>query len=171
MITPLAASVPYSVAADGPFTTSIDSISSGFRSVIAPAVHPELYCLGPIRLPPPLVFSTRTPSMIMRGELSWDRLLKPRMRIRAAEPVMPALLKVITPATRPCSRSVTFVMGAVATMESAPIVPITFAMLSFCCSPVAVTTIPLRLTGALVRAKSRLTAAPSATVTSWEASE
>src|SRR5437667_6012239 len=32
--TPLAASVPYSADAAGPFTTSIDSKSSGFRSLI-----------------------------------------------------------------------------------------------------------------------------------------
>src|SRR5262245_57505110 len=31
-ITPLAASVPYSVVAEGPFTTSMDSMSAGLRS-------------------------------------------------------------------------------------------------------------------------------------------
>src|SRR3954470_22149364 len=37
-MTPFAASVPYSVAADGPLTISIDSISSGLRSLRRPAV-------------------------------------------------------------------------------------------------------------------------------------
>jgi len=35
-ITPFAASVPYSVAAEAPFTTSTDSISSGVMFVSAP---------------------------------------------------------------------------------------------------------------------------------------
>jgi hypothetical protein len=57
-ITPFAASVPYSVAADGPRTTSIDWISSGFRSPTRlGVVPPTLTVLDPV-LP-----STRTPSI------------------------------------------------------------------------------------------------------------
>jgi hypothetical protein len=58
-MTPLAASVPYSVAADGPRTTSMDSISSGFRSftrlVRAPPTEREKEFEE---------FSIRTPSMM-----------------------------------------------------------------------------------------------------------
>ena len=39
-ITPLAASVPYSAAADGPLTISIDSMSSGLKSLSREGVCP-----------------------------------------------------------------------------------------------------------------------------------
>jgi hypothetical protein len=58
-ITPLAASVPYSVAAEGPRTISIDWISSGFRSPTRlGVVPPTLTELEPVEL------SIRTPSMM-----------------------------------------------------------------------------------------------------------
>jgi hypothetical protein len=41
-MTPFAASVPYSVAADGPFTISTFSISSGFRSPTRLALLPPV---------------------------------------------------------------------------------------------------------------------------------
>jgi hypothetical protein len=41
-MTPLAASVPYSVAADGPFTTSTFSISSGLMSPTRLALPPPV---------------------------------------------------------------------------------------------------------------------------------
>jgi hypothetical protein len=57
-MTPFAASVPYSVAADGPFTTSTLSISSGLMSFT------RLGRLPPPVPAPPIVLVMRTPSMM-----------------------------------------------------------------------------------------------------------
>jgi hypothetical protein len=57
-MTPLAASVPYSVAAEGPLTTSMFSISSGFRSPTRLALFPPV----PNAFEP-LLLVIRTPSM------------------------------------------------------------------------------------------------------------
>jgi len=56
-MTPFAASVPYSVAADGPFTTSILSISDGLRSLT------RLGSVPPPVPAPPTVLVMRTPSI------------------------------------------------------------------------------------------------------------
>ena len=58
-MTPLAASVPYSVAADGPRTISMLSISSGLRSPMRLAVVPPTLIEDD-----PVVPSMRTPSMM-----------------------------------------------------------------------------------------------------------
>ena len=55
-MTPLAASVPYSVAADGPFTISMSAISSGFSTLSMLVVVP------PVPSPRALEFM-RTPSI------------------------------------------------------------------------------------------------------------
>ena len=60
-MTPFAASVPYNVAADGPFTTSIDSISAGLMSSRREGPEPPT----PIAL---FVFDVaRTPSITTIG--------------------------------------------------------------------------------------------------------
>ena len=62
-MTPFAAAVPYSVAADGPFTISIFSISSGLRSFTRlGAVPPTLRLL--LAPPEPLSLVMRMPSMM-----------------------------------------------------------------------------------------------------------
>ena len=55
--TPLAASVPYNVAADGPFTISTFSISSGLRSPT------RLALLPPVPKPEPTLLVMRMPSI------------------------------------------------------------------------------------------------------------
>src|SRR5437773_482961 len=89
-ITPFAASVPYSAAADGPFTTSTDSQSSGFRSLRRDGAWPPEAPRPPSALG---TLSTRTPSTTMIGSLRSDRLVAPRIRMRDPVPVVPAALQ------------------------------------------------------------------------------
>src|SRR2546425_413346 len=105
--TPLAASVPYSADAAGPFTTSIDSKSSGFRSLI------RLGGAQPTSQTPDERFwlVMRIPSRTYTGSLVSDRLLVPRMRTRDGAPVtVPG--RTSTPAALAIRRSVTLVIGA-----------------------------------------------------------
>src|SRR2546425_8535240 len=81
MITPVEAAVPYSAAADGPLTTSIDSISSGLMSLIRLGFVPPIPMLDEL-----LALVMRTPSMMYRGSLLRDRLLLPRIRTHAPPP-------------------------------------------------------------------------------------
>src|SRR3989442_19962 len=81
--TPFAASVPYSAVADGPFTTSIDSISSELRSFTRlGGAHPT-----PQTLDERFALTMRTPSTTYTGSLLSDRLLVPRIRTRDGLPV------------------------------------------------------------------------------------
>ena len=57
-MTPLTASVPYSVDAEGPFTISIDSISSGLMSLTRLGLVPPIPMLDE-----PVALSIRMPSM------------------------------------------------------------------------------------------------------------
>src|SRR6185369_13980697 len=83
-MTPLVASVPYNVAADGPFTISMSSISSGLRPL-----RLELETMLP---PAPAAVNEpelkRTPSTTQIGALLSDSELTPRIRIVGAVPVM-----------------------------------------------------------------------------------
>src|SRR5688572_21113168 len=67
-MTPLEASVPYSVAADGPFTTSTSWMSSGLR----PFRNVELAMLPPAPFALKLPALNRTPSTIQIGALLSD---------------------------------------------------------------------------------------------------
>ena len=66
-MTPFDASVPYSVAAAGPFTTSIDSMSSGLMSLSRDGVKrgspPGPVVLNCAGTPPACALFTRMPSM------------------------------------------------------------------------------------------------------------
>src|SRR5262245_45628023 len=83
-ITPFDASVPYSVAADGPFTISMSSMSSGFR----PLRFVPLTCDPPAPAAPNELELNRTPSTTQIGALLSDNELTPRIRIVPAVPVM-----------------------------------------------------------------------------------
>src|SRR5262245_30699088 len=96
-ITPFAAAVPYSAAADGPLMMSIDSISSAWRS----PTRLELVAKLPVTVP----LSTRTPSTIMSGSLVSDSDARPRTRIGWLAPAIPAPRKTWTPAVRALSNS------------------------------------------------------------------
>src|SRR3954466_7765570 len=82
-MTPFAASVPYSVAADGPFTISMSSISSGDIVLRKLNVVPPL--LGALKE----LESARTPSTKTIGALPRLSELRPRIRIFGADPVAP----------------------------------------------------------------------------------
>ena len=99
-ITPFAASVPYSVAADGPLMISMFSISSGLMSLRRDGAWPPVPSED--EATPPLA---RTPSMKMSGSFDSDTEFAPRMRMRVPVPVVPELWRMLTPAVRPCSRS------------------------------------------------------------------
>ena len=80
--TPFAAAVPYSAAADGPFTISMLSISSGLMSLT------RLGCAPPVkRLELPTSAVIRMPSMTKIGSLLRLIDATPRMRVRLPEPV------------------------------------------------------------------------------------
>ena len=85
-MTPFDASVPYSVAADGPLRTWIDSMSFGSRSLIREGVSPPP--LNPT-LFEPAVLSARTPSMKMIGSELKLSELTPRMRVTPPVPNWP----------------------------------------------------------------------------------
>src|SRR3977135_3087077 len=81
--TPFAASGPFSADADGPFTTSIDSKSSGLRSLM------RLGAAQPTSQTPDdrVWLLTRIPSRKYTGSLLSERLFVPRMRTRDGAPV------------------------------------------------------------------------------------
>ena len=114
--TPFAASVPYSADAAGPFTTSTDSKSSGFRSLIGlGGAHPTS------QMPEERFWLvTRMPSTKYTGSFVSERLFVPRIRTRDGAPVtVPG--RTSTPAALAIRRSVTFVIGAVSTSLAASI--------------------------------------------------
>jgi hypothetical protein len=103
------------VAADGPFTISMLSISSGLMSPT------RLGALPPV--PPPLPVAVeklalllvmRMPSMIQIGSLLRLTEFMPRMRMREPVPVCVPLVTV-TPGARELSRSFRLPTGAVST--------------------------------------------------------
>src|SRR4029077_14717 len=84
-MTPLAASVPYRTAAEGPFTTSIDSLLSGLMSLMREGTCPPTpieFELAP--------FSTRIPSTMITGSLDNETLFDPPVRRLAARRHGPA---------------------------------------------------------------------------------
>src|SRR5256885_10034388 len=100
--TPFAASVPYSADAAGPFTTSIDSKSSGFRSLMRlGGAHPTS------QIPEDRFWLVnRMPSRKYTGSLVSERLFVPRIRTRDGAPVtLPG--NTSAPAALPVQRSVT----------------------------------------------------------------
>ena len=106
-ITPFDASLPYSVAAAAPFRISTRSIDSGLMSSrrdIDAAAEPTF------SMPPPL--STRTPSTYTTGSLDIERLLEPRMRIRAPAPAIPPEAATFTEGSRPARASENDCTGA-----------------------------------------------------------
>src|SRR5258708_38962163 len=78
MITPVEAAVPYSAAADGPFTTSMDSISSGLMSLIRLGFVPPIPMLEEL-----LSAVMRVPAATDSGSFVGGRLLVPRIPARA----------------------------------------------------------------------------------------
>src|SRR3954463_5367256 len=86
LMTPFAASVPYRVAALGPFNTSIDSMSSGLKSLMR-EIGDELndWLWGPVAGS----LFTRTPSTKSGGLLRGERLAGPGMRICEPVPTWP----------------------------------------------------------------------------------
>jgi hypothetical protein len=169
-ITPFAASVPYSVAAEGPFTTSMFSISSGLRSPT------RLGALPPV--PPPLPVAVeklalllvmRIPSMIQIGSLFKLTEFMPRIRIRAPVPVCVPLVTV-TPAARELSRSLRLPSGALSTTFAASMLAVAFPISTRRCSPVAVVTTAARLTAAAVSATSSDALPPAVIVIGFDCS-
>src|SRR5205809_4391807 len=81
--TPFAASVPYNADAAGPFTISIDSKSSGLRSLMRlGGEHPTS------QIPDDRFWLvTRIPSTKYTGSFVNARLFVPRIRTREGEPV------------------------------------------------------------------------------------
>ena len=163
-ITPLAACVPYNVAADGPFTTSIDSISSGFRLFIM---------LGaPVPIPPPKAgdeLSMRTPSTMISGSFESDAELMPRIRMRAPPPTLPLLESIDTPARRPLSTSSIDVIGSSFTNDETSTLAIELPSSRVSCWPVAVETTASSWKGTLVNTTSSVVAWPLRVVVSRRA--
>jgi hypothetical protein len=159
--TPFAASVPYSAAADGPFTISMDSISSGLKSLMREGAWPPVRS-SEIELAP---LSTRIPSTTMMGSLVSERLLEPRIRIRLPVPVVPPLGSTSTPGTRPLRRLAMSIGNASSAVFAASIVDTALPSSRLSCSPpLAVTTTTSRGTAAVERAKFRDALSPAATV-------
>jgi hypothetical protein len=104
-ITPLDASVPYSVAAAGPLMISMLSMSSGLKSLIREITLELNACtLGPVDC----ALSARTPSTTRSGWFASEKLLEPRIRICDPEPTMPVPGVMTTPGARALIRLCTF---------------------------------------------------------------
>jgi len=112
-MTPADASAPYRVAAAGPLTISMLSMSSGLRSFKTLGACPDVALPLPLTLKsarnPP---SMRTPSTNTSGWLESEMEAAPRMRSRVALPVVPDPSVSVTPGTRASSSCVTLVIGA-----------------------------------------------------------
>src|SRR5206468_1152484 len=94
-ITPFAASVPYSVEADGPFSTSMDSISSGLMSLKRDGT-----CWFPAKASDWASVLTRIPSTYTRGSFDNEGLEEPRIRIRLPPTLLPLPTFTNTPGAR-----------------------------------------------------------------------
>ncbi len=133
-MTPLAAAVPYSAEAAGPFRISMLSMSSGFRSSMADGSwsreNPKDRGL----------LSTRTPSITRSGAFDSEMELLPRIRIRAPAPVFPLLCVTTAPAVRPWIRSENVATGASSTSSTSTTPTELPSSRSVCCWPVAETT-------------------------------
>lgn len=152
--------MPYSVAAEGPFTISMLSISSGFRSFV------RLVALPPVPGPDPMSLVMRTPSMIQIGSLDSESEFAPRIRMRAPVPVcVPSCTD--TPGVRAFSTSWTLAIGAFsvmsATVKLATALPISTRRVS----PVAVVTTGVRLTATAESVNSTAMLWPAATSTTF----
>jgi hypothetical protein len=164
-MTPLADCVPYSVAAEGPFTISMLSISSGFRLFRKFGRPPPMK----VSLSAPAMFglpcSTRTPSTITSGSLESDADDKPRIRTREPPPTVPFDAIMVTPAVRPLRTSCIAVMGWVVVNSPTSIFATALPSSRVSCCPVAVVTTPSIWYGARVSAMSAVVASPARTVT------
>src|SRR2546425_3486494 len=160
--TPFAASVPYSAVADGPFTTSIDSISSELRSFTRlGGAHPT-----PQTLDERFALTMRTPSTTYTGSLLSDRLLVPRIRTRDGLPVwLPG--STWTPAACALRRSVNDDVALCSVSFAASIVAMEFPCSRFVWSPVTVVTIASSENGVSASAKSAVAVSPARTDTAW----
>jgi hypothetical protein len=108
-ITPFDASVPYSVAAAAPFSTSTRSIVLGSMSSIRDGEPPP-----PVPTPKPPPELIRTPSTKMIGSFDCESDALPRMRILAPSPDRPPDTRPDTPGSRAVSRLEMSLMGALA---------------------------------------------------------
>ncbi len=159
-ITPFAASVPYSTAADGPLTTSIDSMSSGLMSLRREGTCPPTpteFELAP--------FSTRMPSTTITGSFESVTLFAPRIRIRAPVPVVPPDGCTSNPGVRPVNWSAALVTGDSDITLAASIFATALPCSRIVCSPVAVTTTASSPTTLSARATSAAAVWPACTVT------
>src|SRR5688572_21993733 len=162
-MTPLDASVPYSVAADGPFTTSTSWMSSGLR----PFRNVEFAMLPPAPFAVKLPALKRTPSTIQIGALLNDSELVPRMRIVPAVPVV-APGRTTTPGIFATSRSEMFDTGVSSTrlVTSSSVETVLPNSTRRCC-PVAVVTTSASFTTLGARMKSTVVVPPAVTVTGF----
>ncbi len=158
-MTPLAASVPYSVAADGPLTISMSSISSGESEFMKLSFVPPTP--GLIELE-----KYRTPSTIMIGALLRLSEFRPRMRITGAEPLMFGG-DMITPGAFATRRSAMLETAVCSTFCGALIVDSALPISTFRWSPVAVVTTSCNWTTSGDSVKSSVTDAPGVTVTDF----
>jgi len=112
-ITPSAAREPYKAAAAAPFSTDMDSMSSGLMSMTRlPKVEAVLVIPSVPELPPMTVeLSYMIPSTTKRGWLSRPSLaeLPPRMIMVEPEPAEPPDWVTLTPATLPARELITLV--------------------------------------------------------------
>src|ERR1041385_9451034 len=107
-MTPFDASVPYNVAAAGPFAISTLPMSSGLKSLNREIeLEPKSWLVGPEAK----FASTRIPSTYTSGWLESEKLDAPRMRMRDPDPTAPVAGWIRTPAARPFNRLWTSLMG------------------------------------------------------------
>ena len=160
----MAASVPYNVAADGPFTISMFSISSGFRSptrlgLLPPVVPPLPVAVEKLAL----LLVIRMPSMIQMGSLDKLTEFMPRMRMRAPVPVCVPLVTV-TPGAREFNRSLRLPTGAASRTLDTSMFVVALPISTRRCSPVAVVTTGARFTAATESDTSSVTVSPDTIV-------
>ena len=134
LMTPRAASVPYSVAAAGPFSTSTLSISLGSKSLRRDTT-PELNACT--KIPLPVALFTRMPSTYTSGWLESENVPMPRMRMLAPEPTIPVPGSTTTTGVRPFRRASTD-GRAVFAVTSATLTVATEVPRERSCSPPAV---------------------------------
>src|SRR5207247_3960789 len=134
---PFAAAVPYNVPAEGPFTASIASRSSGWMSLMRDGFCPPT---PTVLLAFPLVpLLTRMPSMKNTGSFDSDTLLEPRIRTREPPPVVPLEGITVTPAARAFRRSAKLVIAVFGVFSTLMWDTSVGCVRSRCCSPLAVT--------------------------------
>ena len=101
MITPLAPLDPYTEVAAASFSTSMDSISFGFKLANGLKGVVEALRENPLSSPPPCPLKI-IPSIIHRGSVPEKSELVPRTITRTGAPGTPAEDVTCTPVARPC---------------------------------------------------------------------